>query len=66
MQMTTELADILRKLHRIIGEVELDSFSIIYPTTFLPNLPTMSPINKMFIVHPLIRLKRDKCLSIII
>ena len=27
MQMTTELADILRKLHRIIGEVELDSFS---------------------------------------
>lgn len=27
MQMTTELADILRKLHRRIGEVELDSFS---------------------------------------
>ena len=27
MQMTTELADILRKLRKIIGEVELDSFS---------------------------------------
>lgn len=27
MQMTTELADILRKLHRRIGEVELDNFS---------------------------------------
>ena len=27
MQMTTELADILRKLHNRIGEVELDSFS---------------------------------------
>lgn len=27
MQMTTELADILRKLHGRIGKVELDSFS---------------------------------------
>lgn len=27
MQMTTELADILRKLHNRIGKVELDSFS---------------------------------------